>query len=149
LSLLGLSIVWTQAKTLPIGIGFLFILAIGVLRFFHSVKDLDDVKQRLDRLVGERREVQYALLQAQLLNLEVDRCQSGAEFWALFAQTLRRVGFVDPGETDGEIVVHVKYNGCEPWTLHAPATRSTIREWQRIAECFRPVYVKARAKWQP
>ncbi len=149
LSLLGLSIVWTQAKTLPIGIGFLFILAIGVLRYFYSLKDVDDIKHRLERVVGQRREVQYALLQAQLLSLEVERCREADEFWPIFQESLRRVGFVQPSDAGGEVAVHVKYNGSAPWTLHAPVDRFTLREWQRIAECFRPVYIKARAKWQP
>jgi len=41
----------------------------------------------------------------------------------------------------------VKYNGTKPWTLHAPRDKGTSVEWQRIAECFRPIYVKAKAKW--
>jgi len=147
LSLLGLSIVWTQAKTLPIGIAAIFLLALAVLRYFHRLKDWEDVRKRLDRLVGERREVQYALLQAQLLELEVERCRSDEEFWSVFDGTLRRVGFVDAQEIEDTHAIHVKYNGAIPWTLHAPQSRATLGEWQRIAECFRPVYVKARAKW--
>lgn len=148
LSLLGLSIVWTQARTLPIGIAFLFLLAVGVLRYFHLVKNWEDVRRKLDRLVGERREVQYALLQAQLLELEVDRCRDAEEFWTVFQQSLHRVGFVDGSDAQDLVAVDVRYNGDTPWTLHAPLQRATLREWQRIAECFRPVYLKARAKWR-
>jgi hypothetical protein len=92
--------------------------------------------------------VQYALLQAQLLELEADRCETAQEFWAIFETTMRRVGFVEEGESDAEYAIHVKYNGSTPWTLHAPQHKGTEVEWQRIAECFRPVYVKAKQKWR-
>jgi hypothetical protein len=93
--------------------------------------------------------VRYALLQAQLLDMEIDRCRDAGEYWSLFDQSLRRVGFVtglrDPGGLC--VPIHVKYNGVHPWTLYAPASEATLGEWQRIAECFRPVYVKALSKW--
>ncbi len=149
LSLLALSIVWTQARTLPLGIAFIFLLAVGVLRYFHRVRDLDELWRKMGRVFGQRRDVEYALLQARLLELEVERCTSGEEFWQLFHSTLRRVGFVEKPEPDGHVALHVKYNGSTPWTLHAPTDRATRREWQRIAECFRPAYIKGRARWVP
>jgi UDP-GlcNAc:undecaprenyl-phosphate GlcNAc-1-phosphate transferase len=148
LSLLGLSIVWTQAKTLPIGIAFLFLLAVGVLRYFHYVRSWDDFRQKLDRILGERREMQYALMQAQLLEMEIDRCRDGEEFWLIFHDSLRRVGFVEASESEEVIAIHIRYNGTMPWILYAPRGRGSSHEWHRIAECFRPVYVKARAKWR-
>jgi len=92
--------------------------------------------------------VQYALLQAQVLEMEAERCETAQEFWSIFEQTLRRVGFVDKGESDAEFDIHVRYNGSTPWTLYAPQHKGTRFEWQRIAECFRPVYVKAKQKWR-
>ena len=148
LSLIGLSIFWSQGRTLPIGIGALFILALLSLRFFHFLHTWEDVKRRIMRVISRRREVRYALLQAQLLDLEVDRCQSAQEFWELFERTLRRIGFVDRGEVENAIVVLVRHNGSEPWTLHAPLHRGHPGEWQRIAECFRPVYNKAETRWK-
>lgn len=148
LSLLGLSIFWSQGRTLPIGIGALFVLAVVGLRYFHFLHNWEDVKRRLTRVIERRREVRYALLQAQLLGMEVERCRSAQEFWALFEHTLRRIGFVDHGEVENEIVVHVMHDGDQPWTLHAPMNRGHAGEWQRIAECFRPVYVKALGQWK-
>ena len=147
LSLLGLSIFWSQGRTLPIGIGTLFVLAVLGLRHFHFLHTWEDVKCRIVRVIDRRREVRYALLQAQLLDLEIDRCKSAQEFWAILEHTLRRIGFVDNGEVENSITVHVLHDGGKPWTLHAPQHRGHPGEWQRIAECFRPVYVKAVARW--
>ena len=147
LSLAGLSIIWSSGNTLPIGIGVLFLLALFVLRYFHFLKSWGDVRRKIDRLLGRRRVVHYALAQVQVLELEVERCASAQEFWAVFEHTIRRVGFVEPGETENEVSIDVRYNGSTPWRLHAPRAKGTTVEWQRIAECFRPIYAKAREKW--
>lgn len=153
LSLLGLSIVWSQGRTLPVGIGALFLLAVVALRYFHFLRSWDDVVRKVDRLAGERRQVQYALLQAQVLEMELDRCRTEKEFWPIFEDTMNRIGFVSPTSEPAEelTAVPVKYNGGDPWLLYAPAQRSNeaVRHWQRIGECFRPVFVKARTKWRP
>lgn len=149
LCLVGLSIVWSQGRTLPIGICVLFILVLAILRYFHFLRSWDDVLQRFDRIMGRRREVQYALLQAQILELEVDRCQSAEEFWNLFQTTMRRVGFLDTNSEEEDLApVEVRAGANGHWTLYAPTSKARPHEWQRMAECFRPVYVKALEKWQ-
>ena len=147
LSLAGLSIIWSTGNTLPIGIGVLFLLALFVLRYFHLLKSWEDVRRKMDRLLGRRRVVAYALAQVQVLELEVERCASAQEFWSVFEHTIRRVGFVEAGEVENAVTLEVRYNGSTPWTLHAPRAKGTTVEWQRIAECFRPVYVKAKTRW--
>ena len=151
LSLLGLSIVWSQGRTLPIGIGALFLLAVAGLRYFHFLKSWEDVRRKVDRLIGERRHVQYAVLQAQVLELEVERCATRAEFHEVRDRTFLRIGFMPEAHPERGQPVLLRHNGYQPWTLHTPAPAhedAHLREWQRIADCFRPVYIKAQAKWQ-
>jgi len=147
LSFAGLSIIWSSGNTLPVGIGVLFLLALFALRYFHLLRSWEDVRRKVDRLLGRRRVVQYALAQVHVLELEVERCASAQEFWAIFEHATRRVGFVESGEVENEIVLEVRYNGSTPWKLHAPHAKGTTVEWQRIAECFRPVYAKAKQRW--
>jgi UDP-GlcNAc:undecaprenyl-phosphate GlcNAc-1-phosphate transferase len=147
LCLVGLSIIWSQGRTLPIGICVLFILVLFILRYFHLVNTWDDFRRKFDRVVGRRREVQYALLQAQILELELERCESAEEFWPIFNHTMRRVGFVEPGEADNVSRLEVHSTGSTSLTLHAPRHKASHTEWQRMADCFRPIYVKAVQKW--
>ena len=147
LSLAGLSIIWSSGNTLPIGIGVLFLLALFALRYFHLLRSWADVRRKIDRLLGRRRVVQYALAQAQVLEMEVERCASAQEFWAIFEHTIRRVGFVESGEVENEVILEVRYSGSAPWKLYAPRAKGSTVEWQRIAECFQPVYSKAKGKW--
>jgi UDP-GlcNAc:undecaprenyl-phosphate/decaprenyl-phosphate GlcNAc-1-phosphate transferase len=150
LSLIALSIIWSQGRTIPIAIGAVFLLAIFALRYLQYVRSFADVGEQVERLFARRRTVRYALLQAQILELEVERCHDSSEFWPIFNQSLRRVGFLEEGDWTEEeaLEIHVKYNGSKPWTLHAPVDIGTRGEWQRIADCFRPIYVKAVAKWR-
>ncbi|MGB8353510.1 MAG: MraY family glycosyltransferase [Chthoniobacteraceae bacterium] len=149
LSLVGLSIIWSQGRTIPIAIGVVFLLALFAVKYLQYVKTFSDIGAQVERVLGRRRTVQYALLQAQLMDMEIERCEDGEEFWAIFSDALYRVGFLEDttGQPDKYIPIHVKYNGSNPWTLHAPEGAGTTVELQRLAECFRPVYIKAKAKW--
>ena len=151
LSLLGLAVFWDKDRggTLPIaiGVGVLFLMGAAVVRHFHRVNSWRDARHRVQRVLSRRQAVQYALLQAKLLVLEVERCASGEEFWGIFEQTMRRVGFCEKDEVDDPVTVQVRHQGKRPWVLHAPASEGTISEWQRMAECFRPAYVKATERW--
>ena len=149
LSLIGLTIFWNKGGTLPIaiGLGMLFLMVLGVVRHFLRVRSWHDAHQQMKRVLSRRQAVQYTVLQAKLLVLEVERCGTSQEFWRIFDQTMRRVGFVESNETENQIVIQLRQNGAKPVLLHASLDEGTVPEWQRIAECFRPAFAKALAKW--
>jgi UDP-GlcNAc:undecaprenyl-phosphate GlcNAc-1-phosphate transferase len=147
LSLVGLSIIWSQGRTLPIGICLLFILVLFILRYFHLVETWEDFRGKFERVLGHRREVQYALLQAQILEIELERCRDAGEFWAVFELAMSRVGFVEEGEIPNASRLEIHRQGDISFTLHAPQHKGSESEWMRMAECFRPVFVKAQIKW--
>ncbi len=149
LSLIGLTIFWNKGGMLPIaiGLGVFFLMVLGVVRHFLRVRSWRDVHQQMKRVLSRRQAVQYTVLQAKLLVLEVERCRTPDEFWRILNETVRRVGFVDEGETENQAAITIRQNGSKPWILHAALDEGTAAEWRRIAECFRPAYVKALAKW--
>ena len=77
--------------------------------------------------------------------------RSGGAFNAIIGGQADSTPFytTGPGEQvpDKYLPVHVKYNGSKPWTLLAPEGAGTTVELQRLAECFRSVYIKAKSKW--
>ncbi len=150
LSLVALSIFWSQGQTIPIAIGFVFFLALFGARYLQYVRNWGDFRNQMGRVWGRRRSVQYVLLQARLMELELDRCENAEEFWLRFNEALRRVGFVEKQESVGSEKFHrieVKYNGATPWTLHVPSEKVAAMQWSRVAECFRPIYARAIGKW--
>ena len=148
LSLMALSIFWCQGRTIPIAIGVIFLLAAFAARYLQYIRNWGDMRRQFGRVISRRKTVRYALLQAELLDMEIDRCRDAEEFWPIFHQTLYRVGFVRAPEGPDYVTIQVKYNGSDPWTLLAPRNEGTNGEWKRLAECFRPVYVKALIKWR-
>ena len=151
LSLIGLTIFWNKGGTLPIaiGLGMFFLMVLGVVRHFLRVRSWRDAHHQIKRVLSRRQAVQYTLLQAKLLVIEVDRCDTEKEFWRIFDSTLRRVGFIEENETENPVPIQLRQNGAKPLVLHASLAEGTIPEWQRIAECFRPAFTKALAKWGP
>jgi UDP-GlcNAc:undecaprenyl-phosphate GlcNAc-1-phosphate transferase len=150
LSLISLSIIWSQGRTIPIAIGVVFLLAVFAVRYLHFIRDWTDIQARLQYALSRRKLVRYALMQARLLEMEIEHCEVPSEFWPIFHQALHRIGFSDVVDEDEEdhVPIHVRFDTNIPWTLHAPRAEGSRAEWQRIAECFRPVYMKAKAKWQ-
>ncbi len=150
LSLVGLSIFWSQGRTLPIAMGVVFLLALFAVRYLRYFSTWDDV-QRVFSNTGEKRSsVRYALLQASIMKLEVDRCRSEGEFWQVFETALMRVGLsrhpLQGNRTSCEI--SLSYNGDEPLVLRAQTTEDlTEAHWRRVAQCFAPAYRKAQEKW--
>jgi UDP-GlcNAc:undecaprenyl-phosphate/decaprenyl-phosphate GlcNAc-1-phosphate transferase len=150
LSLIGLTIFWNRGNnTVPIavGAGVLFLLALGAVRQFHRVRSLSDAHSKMRHVLSRRETVRYALLQAKILVLEVERCDSGEQYWPLFDETLRRVGFCDEMAVDDTVRVELRNNGAKPWTLHAPRGAANRGDWQRIADCFQPAFTRAQARW--
>ncbi len=150
LSVIGLMVMWNQNPTIPIvvGLGVLFLLALAVVRHFHRIKTWGDAHRKVKRALSRRAENRYALLQVKVLEIELERCETAEDFWLVFDETLRRVGFVDEGEVDKAVRIEIKYSGAKPWLLHAPLDDGTQMEWKRIAELFRPVFIEARKKWK-
>lgn len=150
LSLIGLSIFWSQGRTIPIAIGAVFLLAAFAVRYLQYVRKFSEIGVQMEYVLGRRRMVQYALLQAQIMELELERCEDAEEFWQIFYDALNRVGFITDitGQRDRYIPVQVKHNGDKPWTLYAPEGAGSSSELQRLADCFRSVYIKARERWE-
>jgi UDP-GlcNAc:undecaprenyl-phosphate GlcNAc-1-phosphate transferase len=149
LSLTGLTIFWHQGGTLPIaiGLGVFFLMVLGVVRHFLRVRSWRDMHHQMKRVLSRRQAVQYTVLQSKLLVLEAARCETAEEFWNIFDQTMRRVGFVDRDEMENQTTIQLRHRGMKPLLLYASLDESTDGEWQRIAECFRAAYGKALAKW--
>ncbi len=146
-SLVALSILWTQGRTLPIAAGVLVVLAVFVVRFFGFGTSFSQIQHKLDFTMRRRKDVQYAQLQGRLLQLEVQRCADAETFWKVYELGLHRSGLeIDPANAEGE-----------PLTLslpHGPGLRLYVKTKdasldyaQRMAELFRPSLEAALAKW--
>ncbi len=149
LSLIGLSIFWSQGRTIPIAIGFVFLLAVLAVRYLRYFTGWTDFRRLLNMKEGRRREVRYALLQARLLEMEVDRCESAAEFSELLKAGLTRTGFtIDDKETKDKRRVVLTDGDGNDMELLAPIDEMMPNHWERLAKCFVPTFKRANSKWK-
>jgi len=150
-SLVGLSIFWSQGRTLPIAVGLFFLAAVFMVRYLGYIWSWAELAGQVQRSIERRKDVRYTLLQSQLLELEVERCASLGQFRARMAEALQRTGFVVGGPVDPDryLSVTLYFVGQESIILQAPNDERDREHWRRLAECFREPYKKALQKWSP
>lgn len=149
LSLVGLSIFWSQGRTIPIALGVVFLLALFAVKYLRYFTGWEDLQRVLSMKEGRRRDVRYALLQARILDMEVGRCESVEEFQILFEDALRRIGFgLGEPDGDGQVRVVLSDGDGNDMILHAPSDEIMPDHWKRLAKCLVPVLKKATERWR-
>jgi len=150
LSLMGLSVLWTQGRTLPIAVGALSLMALAAMRYLGYVQSWMGLRNQVSRALGKRSDVQYALLYAKVVEMEVERCQSFDEFEEKFQMALRQVGFLaeGEGEQDEAETIQLRFKSGHSLRLQAPKSYP-VHYWNRLADCFHAPYAKALQKWWP
>jgi hypothetical protein len=150
LSLMGLSVLWTQGRTLPIVVGALSILALVAVRYLGYIQSWIGLRNQMTQALGRRSDVQYALLYARLVEMEVERCDSFEEFEEKFRQALRQVGFVaeEKSEEACSETIQLQFQSGHRVSLQVPSSGAP-HYWKRLAECFHAPYAKALQKWWP
>lgn len=148
-SLVALSLFWSQGRTLPIALGILFLIMILMVRYLGYVWSWNDLAAQIRRSIERRQDVRYALLQSNLMEMEVDRCRDLPEFRSRMAAALERVGFVvdHPVDADRYLNVSLYFIGAESLVLQAPNEARDLDHWRRLAECFRRPYLRALKRW--
>jgi UDP-GlcNAc:undecaprenyl-phosphate GlcNAc-1-phosphate transferase len=144
LGLFGLSIFWSQGRTLPIVGGFLVLSAVFAVKNLGYVHSWTHFRLKIDLALHRRSQVRYALLGAELLELEVDRAKDFAEFQVLLRQILKGVGFDLKGIHSHSVSI-VLENG--EGLFLGISEREEKEHWENLAGLFRPALNHALKKW--
>lgn len=149
LSLVGLSILWSQGQSLPIVAGMLFLLALYAARFLGYFRNWWELRRLMHRMLNRRRDVHYGMLQAQLLELEAERCDTPEEFWQLFFTALERVGMNRQPESDTNSVLKLalRRKKWAPINLYVTLDERNENYWRLLLDCFQKSSMKADEKW--
>lgn len=151
LSLIGLSILWSQGRTMPIAAGMLFLLAVFAIWSLGYFRSWWELKLLVQRMLSRRRDVQYGLLQGRVLLHEVDRCESAEEFWRLFFETSSKMGLMrQPPQGPGRLLeLAIKHPNGMQHLLYARVDTHDENYWRLMADCLERSCVKADEKWPP
>ena len=151
LSLMALSVFWSQGRTLPIALGMLFLLIVVAVRYLGYIWSWGDLAAQIQKSMERRCEVRYVLACARLAELDVERFEKRSSFERSLAYLLEQCGFmaVAPLAGDEYQKVELKFKGLNrPWYLWVKSERIDNDHHVRRAECFREAYLKACAKWE-
>lgn len=145
----GLSVYLSEGATLSMSIALVIVVGIVAARYVGYIRSWRKFTKDFRRIVRTRREVRYANLHSHVLLLEVERCQSAAEFWKRFRETMelsRIFVRVEPGAQADEIVLQRPAYGVLSWTLYH--FNDTERyNWRTIAQCFTWPFELGVKKW--
>jgi UDP-GlcNAc:undecaprenyl-phosphate/decaprenyl-phosphate GlcNAc-1-phosphate transferase len=148
LSFIGLSVLWTKGRSLPIAGALIFLMALIGVRYLGYIWSWAELREQFGRAMLRRPEVQYTILQAKLIDMEVERCETFEEFEICFKSALIRVGFgFDEKDVDGKSQhIPMEFGHGILLDLYASIDDTHVH-WKRLAECFRGPYGRALQKW--
>ncbi len=110
LSMIGISILISKGRALPIAATFVFLMALLAARYLGYVKSWKNLRLQLNGVLERRRKMQYAVAYSRILDWEAENAVSADEFLGFFELALKRVGFRSTPLPD-----------WEPITLSLPA----------------------------
>lgn len=149
LSLIGLSILWSQGRSMPIAAGMLFLLALYAVRSLGYFRTWWELKMLVHRMLMRRRDVQYGILQGRVLLFEVDRCAHAEEFWVLFFESAAKLGMFrnPPAGTGRWLELAIRHNNGTQNLLYAKLGERDENYWRLLADCLQQSCLKADVKW--
>ncbi|MEM9281786.1 MAG: MraY family glycosyltransferase [Verrucomicrobiota bacterium] len=154
LCLVGMSIFWSKGLTLPIAGAVLFLFAVFAAKYLGYVKSWSQLRSQLRRALARRKDIQYAHLLGQLLELELDRISSQEAFWKEFGNTLKKVGLTTERSSHEAVEsasslnkMTIQLQGGRQWILFHENSQREEGYWIRLADCFVPAYAEAISKW--
>lgn len=153
LSLLGLSVFLSAGYTLPI-VGM--VATIGIIQGFRVIglpHNFKEAREALRDIIAARKDVRFAYAMAQVLEHDLDRVSSESEFWDSFRTFLGKLR-IEPylqalpeNSEEARKIVVMKLDGHTLWVIHCPKPEGSSRRWERVARCFLPAIMGARALW--
>ncbi len=143
LSVLALITVFNEGLSIWLSAVFLIVLGLFCLRGLGYVRNFRTIPKDLKRLLRARREVKYAVLISQTLELEVRRYEEAGEFWELFQREMKRIGINPVSSMDGiPIEVEQPFDGVETWHLFDLRQGREQLTREALASCFiAPLYL--------
>lgn len=147
LSVVGIAMFWRRdIMMIPIIGTAAVLLALGAARYLGYVKSWRHARRQLRAALARRAEVQYAVSHSQLLEVEIERCHSSQEFWALFDHSLRRLGLrLRP--LPGDQRLQLQLPDGSPWFLFHERDRRPYDDWRALASCLVQPYVLGVERW--
>jgi UDP-GlcNAc:undecaprenyl-phosphate GlcNAc-1-phosphate transferase len=146
LSLVGISILMTKGVALPVAGAVLFLLAIGAARYLGYVRSWSRLREQVQHALDRRRRMEHIRVHARVLEFDIEKCASLAEFADLLRHRLRWIGFKPtPSQLTQPVILPLK-SGLK-CVLHCPLDDGLHAEWFNRADVFTSLFERCLERW--
>jgi UDP-GlcNAc:undecaprenyl-phosphate GlcNAc-1-phosphate transferase len=147
LSLVGISILLTKGLALPVAGAILFLLAIGTARYLGYVRSWTNLRQQIAQTMERRRRLEHVRAHARVLEFDMEKCETLAEFTELLLIRFQWIGF-RTAATDGTVPVLLTLARGATCILYRPSDGDSPEDWNRRTDAFVTVFERCLEKWQ-
>ncbi|MCB1209036.1 MAG: undecaprenyl/decaprenyl-phosphate alpha-N-acetylglucosaminyl 1-phosphate transferase [Verrucomicrobiales bacterium] len=142
----GISVLITKGLALPVAGAVCFLIAVGAARYLGYIRSWSTLRAQWNEALQRRKNRQYVTHHGELLELEVDRCDSVDEFATLLLHTIKRLGLSitpKPGWVEADITL-LDQGRCR---LYRQGGHDDRGEWQWRVESLANAINAARLRW--
>lgn len=146
LGLVGIFVLVSKGRALPVVIAALFLLALLAARYLGYIKSWSDVQNQLREALAARQEMLYAASWAKVVEWEADKCQSPDEFLKFLEQAVSRSG-MHTEASEGRTALPLLLMGGKTCHLYFEGKPGDQQRWLARADFFSPGINRALERW--
>jgi UDP-GlcNAc:undecaprenyl-phosphate/decaprenyl-phosphate GlcNAc-1-phosphate transferase len=146
LSLIGISILMSKGRALPIAATALFLLTLLAARYLGYVKSWKHLRLQLRGVLERRRKMQYAIAYSRVLDWEAENAVSAPEFLGFLELAITRVGFRS-SPLPGWEKINLALPDGRYFPLYYYASRTSKDRWIEISDVFVSSLSRASERW--
>lgn len=146
LSLVGISILLTKGIALPVAGAVLFLLAIGAARYLGYIRSWKKLREQVNQTLVRRRRLEHIRAHARVLEFDIEKCSSLADFSDVLRHRFRWIGFNEHRTEKSQVVVLTLKSGVQI-ELHCPVDDGLQTDWFHRADVFTGLFERCHERW--
>ena len=147
LSIAGISVLITKGLALPVAGAVCFLVTVGAARYLGYIRSWGNLRTQFNEALRQRRIRQYVTHHGELLEMEVDLCDSADAFVKLLLHTTQRLG-LSLDAKPGWVVAQILLLDGAKCRIYRKGGIDDHGEWQLRVESLTNALDAARTKWQ-
>ena len=147
LSLVGMSILISKGRALPIAALALGLLALGAAKYLGYIKRWSDLRGQLHRVLERRQDMLYAGTWGRVMEWEADRCESAEAFVSLLELATARVGLQTAPLPDLK-ALSLGLTGGQTCRVYYVDDNGSVEQWRAKGDLFVSALNVALDRWQ-
>lgn len=146
LSIVSISILATKGLATPIAAAVVFLLALLAARYLGYVRSWSKIREQFREALERRRKLEFVQSHVRVLEFEVERCGTEAEFLRELDHSLGRIG-MGRNAWNGSVVIPLNLPAFGTCNLHREDDGDSEDRWRNRVEELAEVLSLACERW--